>query len=399
MAFHSNIGANDIKQSRALFRAGRPAAHFFSKAEFSVFVLAIGLFIAFRAWQLTNFCVCSGDEYFSMSAIQQSWNGMMSSVLLDTVHPPLFYTLLKLWAGIRADSLLWISLFPAVVSIAAIVPLWGLCRELKLRAADMNLALVLMAVNGYLVYYAYWLRMYSLLQFLALCSLWLFVRFFNDEVGQKKHVLALFATNLLLVYTHFYGWMVVGMEFVFLLFWRRPKLRAFSLSVVLLILCFTPWLYAVADAARTREALGFRLNHHIGWILRPRVSDLVRYYAFLDGIWDFQQYRYWYLLAGFPLLLFSYPIVLRARHLIDDEKAEEGRATTFWLLALFAFLIPAVAFAISQFSPLSVWHDRHLIIAAVPYMLLVAMAVNRTPVPHQSDHDGPYSGVGNPGGG
>ena len=86
MAFHSNIGANDIKQSRALFRAGRPAAHFFSKAEFSVFVLAIGLFIAFRAWQLTNFCVCSGDEYFSMSAIQQSWNGMMSSVLLDTVH-------------------------------------------------------------------------------------------------------------------------------------------------------------------------------------------------------------------------------------------------------------------------------------------------------------------------
>jgi hypothetical protein len=377
MAFHSNIGANDIKQSRALFRANRPAAHFFSKAEFSIFVLAIGLFIAFRAWQLTNFCVCSGEEYFGMSAIQQSWNGMMSSVLLDTVHPPLFYTLLKLWADIRADSLLWISLFPAVVSIAAIVPLWGLCRELKLRAADMNLALVLMAVNGYLVYYAYWLRMYSLLQFLALCSLWLFVRFFNDEVGQKKHVLALFTTNLLLVYTHFYGWMVVGMEFVFLLFWRRPKLRAFSLSVVLLILCFTPWLYAVAEAARTREALGFRLNHHLGWIPRPKVYEFVRYYAFLDGIWDFQQYRYWYLLAGFPLLLFSYPIVLWARHLIDDEKAEEGRATTFWLLALFAFLIPAVAFAISQFSPLSVWYDRHLIIAAVPYMLLVAMAVNR----------------------
>jgi hypothetical protein len=376
MAFHSNLGADDSKQSRALSRDGRPAAHFFSKAEFSVFVLAIGLFIAFRAWQLTNFCVCSDDEYFSMSAIQQSWNGMMSSVFLDTVHPPLFYTLLKLWAGIRADSLLWIGLFPVVVSIAAIVPLWGLCRELRLRAADMNLALVLMAVNGYLVYYAYWLRMYSLLQFLALCSLWLFVRFFNDEVGQKKHVWALFATNLLLVYTHFYGWMVVGMEFVFLLFWRRPKLRIFSLSVVVLILCFTPWLYAMTEAARTREG-GFRLNFHIGWIGRPKVSDLVRYYAFLDGIWDFLQYRYGYLLAVFPLLLFSYPIVLWVRHLKDDEKAEEGRATTFWLLALFAFLIPAVAFAISQFLPLSVWHDRHLIIAAVPYMLLVAMAVNR----------------------
>ena len=377
MAFHSNKSANDIKHSRALFRTGRPAAHFFSKAEFSIFLLAIGLFIAFRAWQLTNFCVCSQDEYFSMSAIQQSWNGMMSSVLLDTVHPPLFYMLLKLWVGIRADSLLWISLFPAVMSIAAIVPLWGLCRELKLRAADINLALVLMAVNGYLVYYAYWLRMYSLLQFLALCSLWFFVRFFNDEIGHKKHVLALSATNLLLIYTHFYGWMVVGMEFVFLLFWRRSKLRVFSLSVVLLILCFTPWLYAVAEAARMREVLGFRLNYHIGWIQRPTVSDLVRYYAFLDGIWDFQQYRYWYLLAGFPLLLFSYPIVLWVRHLRDEGKAENGRVTTFWLLALFAFLIPAVAFAISQLLPLSVWHDRHLIIAAVPYMLLVAIAVNR----------------------
>jgi len=133
------------------------------------------------------------------------------------VHPPLYYVLLKVWREIGGDSVFWLKLFSAVVAIGAICPLYLLCRALTVRAAEINLALVLMAVNGYLIYNAQRLRMYSLLLFFTLCSLWLFVRFFNSEVGAKKPLLALFAVNLLLIGTHYYSWAVIGMELIFLL--------------------------------------------------------------------------------------------------------------------------------------------------------------------------------------
>ena len=95
------------------------------------------------------------------------------------------------------------------------MPFLLLHRELKLRASERHLALALIAVNGYLIYFAQELRMYILALFLTLCSLWLFTRFFNSPAGPvKRHLLALFAVNLLLVYTHYLGWLVVGTELV-----------------------------------------------------------------------------------------------------------------------------------------------------------------------------------------
>ena len=56
------------------------------------------------------------------------------------------------------------------------------------RLPRVNLALLLLAVNGYLIKYAQEVRMYSLLFFLSLCSLWLFFRFFNrgDAVNEAE---------------------------------------------------------------------------------------------------------------------------------------------------------------------------------------------------------------------
>ena len=49
----------------------------------------------------------------------------------------------------------------------------------------------------------------------------------------------------------------------------------------------------------------------------------------------------------------------------------------FWLLAVFSVLPILVSFVVSQIAPQSVWGTRFFVNAAVPYMILIAIAVCR----------------------
>src|SRR5215203_4387909 len=182
---------------------------------FALFLLAVVLFIAARLWRLGAFGLW-GDEITSLEVVRLAWSGLFAFIKADVVHPPLFYVLLKLWVGIGGDSLAWLRLFPVLTAIATIVPFYLLGRELNIPSGQMGLALLLAAVNGYLVYYGQELRMYGLMLFLTVCSLWWFARFFNS--ARWVNLVVLSAVNLLLVYTHYFGWLVVGVEFIFLMF-------------------------------------------------------------------------------------------------------------------------------------------------------------------------------------
>ncbi len=80
--------------------------------------------------------------------------------------------------------------------------------------------------------------MYGLLLFFTVCSLWLFVRFTQAPVDSRttsrRAWLALTLVNLLLVYTHYYGWLVVGLELLAVLLRRRRKLAPYAASVAAL---------------------------------------------------------------------------------------------------------------------------------------------------------------------
>ena len=339
-----------------------------TKADSTLLVLMVGLFVAARLWHLTSYSLWT-DEIFSLLAARHTWGGLVAYVAADVVHPPLFYMLLKLWISIGGESLFWLKLFPFLISIAMLVPFLLLHRELKLRASERHLALALIAVNGYLIHFAQELRMYILALFLTLCSLWLFTRFFNSPAGPvKRHLLALFAVNLLLVYTHYFGWLVVGTELVCVLCLRRRKLPPFAVSVAVLALCFSPWAYTVARIAVLRQGLG----HKIGWIERPDLYSLLEYYAILNGELTFRFNTY------LRILLFGAPVLLWALAVFRGTRAKaDRRPDIFWLLSLASLLPIAFAFIASQVLPQSVWHPRYLIIVAVPYMILIAVAAHR----------------------
>ena len=291
----------------------------------------------------------------------------MEFVRRDLVHPPFFYVLLKLWVRIGGESLLWLRLFSTLIAMLSLFPLLQLCQAFNLRGAERNSAVVLMAVNGFLIYQSHELRMYGLFLLLSVCSLWLFVRFIKSPVVPWALLGTLSAVNLLLVYTHYFGWVLVGAELLAMLRWRKQRLLFFLGSVIAVAICFSPWVFAVARVYASRG-----LSHNLGWIEQPHLSNLAAFYMMLNGEpldvpWS----------GTVGLLLFGVPIVLWGRKVfLSAHGGTKREDNTSWLLFLFAFLPVAIVYLASQLLRQAIWLPRGLIFVAVPYLILVAIAVN-----------------------
>ena len=330
-----------------------------------ILVLLAALFVTLRFWDITTYSLWGG-EAFTMIGAQKSWSGMFDYIVADIVHPPLIYILLKLWIAVGGESVFWLKLFPVLSGVAVIVPFLLLCRELNFRLPEINLTLLIVAVNGYLVHYAQELRMYSLFMFLALCSFWLFVQYYNSPGRATGQLLLLTAVNLLAIYTHYYGWVVLGMEFLFLLLWQRRRTVAFSLSMLFLLTSFAPWAYLVVREARSIGGLAKNLD----WIPKPGVSDILKLYITFNGpVGNLYVKLIGLTLFGLPLLWWAWQLV---RAGFSERKNEWIR---FSWLALLAFVPVLALFVVSQFMAQAVWMDRYFIFIAIPYMMLVATAV------------------------
>ena len=333
------------------------------------FLLIAAAYAAARLWRLTAYSL-RPDEIFSLQTARHDWTGLLGAAVRDAVHPPLFYLSLKAWIGLGGESELWLRLLPVLFALVTPVPFVLLGRQLGARWSAINLGLLLMAVNAYLVYYAQELRMYSLLPLLTLTSLWLFFRVKDGAHVDWKAWLALFAANLLLVYTHNFGWLVVAGEGVILLVSRRDRVRGFALSTAALLLLFAPWAYLV-----TRTLLGRGgLESNIGSFPRPSaVGDLGGYYVLLAGLTDSRA------LTVVGVTLINVVLLIMALRLgTQAAPAAEARRTRagFWSLALFAAMPVLVVFLLSQVLPQSIWGTRFLVLSAAPYLLLVGMSVD-----------------------
>ncbi|HEV2859484.1 MAG TPA: glycosyltransferase family 39 protein [Pyrinomonadaceae bacterium] len=340
----------------------------------------MALYVVARLWRLTAGCLWF-DEIFSVHAARHPWPELWRFVAADLIHPPLFYALLKLWVALGGESLLWLRLFPVLTSVAALVPFLLLARELRLGRGATAIALLLAASNGYLVKYAQELRMYSLLLLLALTSLWLFARFTNSETeGPRRGTLiTLTLVNLLLVYTHYYGWLVVACEAVYLCgrASRRRLLLPFLTGAGVVVVCFVPWVLACLG----ESGAGGGLAQNVGWIARPGPSSFVELFALLNEPFRSRQssiqapYARASLWLG--LLLAGLPIALLVRDALRRARSGETEGPRVLFLLLFASLPALLAFAASRVLPHSVWGTRHLIAVAAPYALLAGAALAR----------------------
>jgi hypothetical protein len=318
-------------------------------------------FLAIRLWNLTTFCLDS-DEIFSLLCARFGIGHLLYAVKVDVVHPPLSYLLLWVWVRLGGDSLVWARLLPFCLSILAVVPVWIFFRQLQLGMPARIVAFALLTISDYQVFHARYVRMYALLFLLSMLS----VVAFNAllEGVTRKRVLVLTGINFLLVYTQYFGWMVIGVEGLHLLLMDRRKLKPFLLGTLGVGLLFAPWAWAAGQAALAKGGL----TPNLGWIRHPKIGDVWWYYAGCDG-------PLWPVPATSAMVFFLFGAIAaglwRARRAIKDPL----RIGRLRFAALLAFLPPAATYGISNLFRNSIWGNRHLVVSMMPYLALLALGL------------------------
>ncbi|CAN5687415.1 hypothetical protein BH20ACI4_BH20ACI4_22060 [soil metagenome] len=344
------------------------------KIIWTVILSAIAvIYILLRFWHLTDSCLWF-DELFGVHAASLEWREMLWFVAQDLIHPPLFYILLKLWISIGGETLFWLRCFPVLFSILALFAFYQFCKQLKLSYPAISIAFAFFAANGALIKYAQEVRMYSLLMFLAITSMWLFTRFLH--LGKNIRLLTI--CNILLVYTHYFGWFVVLSQIIVILIFQRIKIRQILIMFGICLLGFAPWIFAVFRAAQINSDL----SQNIGWIQKPNlyvifqfIFDLIEPFYFQASNADFASN---YLIA-IPLLILIGTAKLI--YFLNSKERTETEKINFWMLAVFVETPLILTFIISWILPVSVWGTRHLIMVFAPAAIFIGMFFDKLKPP------------------
>ncbi|MDQ3710962.1 MAG: hypothetical protein M3388_01890 [Acidobacteriota bacterium] len=335
-------------------------------------VIIASIFVVYfllRLWNLTDSCLWF-DEIFSVHAAELDWQNLVWLVAQDLIHPPLFYFLLKIWIVIGGENLFWLRFFPVFFSILAVVPFLFLCRELKLNFLIIALALTFFAASGSLIKYAQEVRMYSLVLFFGLFSMWFFARFFYSG----KNLWSLTLINILLVYTHYFGWFIIASEVAAILILQRTKARQILLMSAVTALNFAPWIFALLQASKINS----NVAQNIGWMTKPNFAIVLQFVFDLFEPIYFEQSsadKTAILLITLPILAI---VILAFGFYLAVWKSEtKTDKHKIYLLLIFIFVPLLAAFVASWILPYSIWGTRHLSIVFAPTAILFAIALTK----------------------
>ena len=329
-----------------------------------VILAAIGLiYILLRFWHLTDSCLWF-DEIFSIHAATQDWGNLFWFVAQDLIHPPLFYVLLKIWIAVGGESLFWLRFFSVFFAALSLVPFYFLCRQLKFALSATSVALAFLAANGALIKYAQEVRMYALLMFFSLFSIWLFTRFLHFG----KNIWILTIVNILLVYTHYFGWFFVLAEVTAILVLQRIKARQILIMFGICLVSFVPWILEIFRASQINADLA----QNIGWMSKPDLRALFQFVFDLIEPFYFQASN---IELGSNYLI-SLPILLtiaaaKIIYLLNYKSFDETEKRDFWMLVIFIKTPVIIAFIASWVLPYSIWGTRHLIIVFASAAILI----------------------------
>jgi uncharacterized membrane protein len=168
------------------------------------------------------------DEYLSLQVLKFPVSQILkgSYLYLDS-HPPLYYIILKMVGHFLSSTELAYRGLSLALSIASIIVIFELGRELINDVYGLGAAFLL-ALNTMNIYYSTEIRQYSFLVFLSLVALLGICK--KGFFWRIITIIALVSAS----YTHYFGIIVIAMAFA--LAWaRHEKERWIDLAVAMLL--------------------------------------------------------------------------------------------------------------------------------------------------------------------
>lgn len=224
-----------------------------AKSSGSVMLVIACLFAAFT-FAVTNLkqVPIGNDEFNSLSHVQSFAFDKFFN-LAQTVqsvsersqqHGPLYFVLLNIWQSLAGTDLFSARLFSTLFGLLAI----AIAYRVALLTVSRESGLATVFILGFLAFFLYYMhiaRMYTLLAAIVGWLVWAYWKTIRwSGAVPRWQWLMLFVPAALLLYTHYFGIMILASIGLYHLVFARKGRRWRQVSLVIIIagLSFAPWL-------------------------------------------------------------------------------------------------------------------------------------------------------------
>lgn len=296
----------------------------------------------------------AGDEPFSIYHAQMDIKHIIK--LLSTGNnPPLYEILLHFWIKLFGISELSVRMPSLIFSTITVFYVFRIgFKYFNLRIGIV--ASLLFIFSNYQTLYAHEARVYAMFGMLATISMFHFLSLIDKHEKHWLHLSILILTNIVLIYSHYFGFFVLGIEFAFISIsreLRRNLWKQLLASTLLIFIAYIPNIKIITERFLDSSQNGT-------WLTKP--NGLASLYNMIVKFSNAPVIA----VTIITILLISLGIYLLKRKNSKIPKAK--------LLIVIWFVTPFILmFCISYFIPM--YLDRYLIFISAPFVILVPIAI------------------------
>jgi uncharacterized membrane protein len=281
------------------------------------------------------------DENFTLILARLPLDKMIQATAGD-VHPPLWYMLEWILFHLAPHAPAWMIRLPALLfSLLALYMFDRLCDILRIPSRVRLLATVLMAVLPMQLWYAQEGRMYAMLEFLVLVTLY---------TGLTRKWILFTVASIAMMYTQNYGMFYLAIIAVILVVMDWQNAMAVIYSGLTTVLIYMPWAFMLMSQMTEIEG-------------RYWITD-----ASAGAVLGILYKQFWASAMSEPGILTSY-VVTFAALLIGLYYLLGEKITAWWIVVTMAFAPVGVAWLASiLWQPLLLFRP---LIGISPFLYLI----------------------------
>lgn len=232
-----------------------------------LFVICFVLRIIYVSAQ--DICI---DEPFSVFHAQSSVKDIIR-FLKPTNNPPLFEILLHYWIKLFGISVFSVRFLPVLFGALAVIFIYKTGQKFFSYEVGLCVGLIY-CFSSHAIYYSHDCRVYTLFLLLSVASVYFFMNIVSGNSSSRKNLILWGVINVLLIYSHYFGFFVLFVELLAVLFFFRKHLKNVLITFFVTAMFYLPQifilvsrlLFSTESGTWMKEPVGLESIYNMFWL-------------------------------------------------------------------------------------------------------------------------------------
>lgn len=268
-----------------------------------ILIILLGVFLRFLNIEKHSFWC---DEFLAISIGKCPIKWIINFITYHDAHPPLFYILVHFWLNFGKSEFI-LRILPLIFGILCIPSGYLLGKKFKNEKTGLLLSFFI-SLSPPLILWSQLIKSYSFFTFLTILSFYNFFAYLENQ--ERKWGIFLVLLNTSILYTHNLGFIVILIQGVSLIIWKKLNLKSMYIYLTTFLL-YIPWLVRIP----------YQLRFTLG-VIRPlpvflRIPYTVFYFFLGETI---NPFNFKILIPILVIYLITFSISLKNTLILNKEK-------------------------------------------------------------------------------